>query len=144
MICTGCNASLPDGSAFCHLCGTKLQAAPAAAGAPPPRSAPPTPQRVTARTYTSTPSGRYTGASLVAGTLWVIGWIIAIGAIILGAVLASDYDPAFGEENAGAIRFGIFVGTSLAGWIYAVAILWMAYLLRLLADIERNTAGGRN
>ncbi len=158
MICSTCNASVPEGNLFCHLCGEKLPEVliPRQSGASPPsggagfsgqpgKGANPAIQGdVNTAVYRSaarSPNSRYTGASLVCGAILVIGWLIAIAAPILGIYLASDYDPGPFQENVGAIRIGIFVGTTLVGWLYAILTLWMGYVLRLLSDIEHNTVG---
>lgn len=151
MICTNCNATVPEGNAFCHLCGANISDRQQGSSLRERRLEKMDRIVERRRTQVSDPAAgvvstasRYSGASLVATTLWVIGWIIAVGGVILGAYLASEYEPEFDQENEGAIRFGIFVGTALAAWLYAVLVLWMAYALRLLSDIERNTAGGRS
>ena len=151
MICPSCKGMVEEDNAFCHLCGARLM--------DPPQNRSPSGhgldttggvaeqaqgRRPAPRPAGTSASSRYSGVSLVAGTLSFIGWMIAIAGVILGAYLASEYKPEYGEENAEAMRLGMFVGSALAGWLYAIVILWMGYVLRLLSDIERNTVGGRS
>jgi hypothetical protein len=63
-----------------------------------------------------------------------------ISAVAYSAAYDCDPGRQFGLsdpcENEGWIRFGIFVGLFLASWLTAVMVLWFAYVLRLLSDIE--------
>jgi hypothetical protein len=158
MICARCNAIVPDDSAFCHNCGARVESAvqPEGREEPHPRPQPtsrppgataartqPPPMAPAAAARPPRTGSRYAGASIVATTLSIIGWVVAVGGVIVGIILASEYEPGYGEENAGAIRFGLFIGTAIAAWIYACLILWAAYALRLLSDIEVEVRSGR-
>lgn len=187
MFCSDCGTRLPDGSIFCHGCGSKtdvgtqpVQRPPdperptqTAVATPPARPVftPPAPVRPAAVARQPArpvrqpvaprpvvrppvaagppqPSARYIGASLVAITLWVLGWLIAFLGIVAASAVAADSNPfevfegMDSSEGAGA-RIAVFMGTALAFWLVAVFILWGAYALRLLSDLEvRLRSGG--
>lgn len=172
MKCPTCGTEIPGDSTFCYSCGAKVEpvTAPPRAVADVPAFVRPATTADTARSErTSASSGagvraevghageagvsvrqapptttsRYAGASLVATTLWIIGWLIAIiGAIAaMGLAVSLDcsetldtFDCSEGEELG--LRLGIFIGGLIAAWLIAISVLWSAYVLRLLCDME--------
>lgn len=166
MNCQSCGVALPADSEFCHNCGAKVEAEaqPERGEEPQARPSAPPPPPSTARAAPVPPSAavgpgpppvgrsRYGGASLVAGTLWIIGWIVAVVGVIIAIAAAGGADCAevlgkdsgffaegecSGGEEAG-VRIGLFLGITLLAWLYAVIILWLSYTLRLVSDIEVN------
>jgi hypothetical protein len=91
------------------------------------------------RPLATTPRSRYAGASAVATTLWILGWLIAVVAFI-GAAYNVSTDPCKQYDICGDgeswFTMGSFFGTLIVGWLVAVSVLWAAYILRLLSDVE--------
>lgn len=142
MICTACNASVPEGNAFCHLCGTKLPEVmiPRQSGASPPSGGAGFSGQPRAVYRTTSAASRYFGSSVVAVFLAVIGWLIAVLTPIVAILAATaDGDGDGGGVSEGELRFYVFLAILIVGWLYASAFLWFNYSLRLLSDIERNT-----
>jgi len=84
------------------------------------------------------------GVALVSGTLSVLGWLIAIAGFFVAIRAATQKGEFLGTEIielSTAERLGIFFGTLILFWLFAVIVLWSAYVLRLLSDIERRLAG---
>jgi hypothetical protein len=69
--------------------------------------------------------------------MWLLGWLIVAAGVILGVGLTS-LQWLGDEELGGAERVGMFAGAVIISWLVAVGVLWSAYVLRLLADIERK------
>ncbi len=152
MFCLECGTQLSDDAVFCHNCGAKFAAetpaesreepdmGPRAAAESPARTRPtPTPRS------TQPPSpvvvqrklgSKYMGASMVATTLLVIGWLIAFLGIVGGFASASECRDIVGEECSAAGRMGVFLATVIIAWLAAVLVLWFAYVLQLLSDVE--------
>jgi hypothetical protein len=168
MFCSECGTQLPDDSTFCHNCGTKADVArqpvqrpqavesPAQAGAtmatarpaarPVPNSRPATRPPVVAGP--AQPAAKYVGASMVIATLWILGWLTAFLGIVGGFYNAAEVncpefmgDTCSGSDETGA-KVVIFIVTVLASWLMAVFILWGAYVLRLLSDMEIRLRSG--
>jgi hypothetical protein len=144
MQCPNCRAEIPDDSVFCHECGTKIESPPqppvASPGGPTSRAEPEaTPTR--AKTSPEAPRSRYAGVSLVSGTLWVLGWLIAIVGFILAVGMAGFIEEASDEDISGGEQLALFVSTLIVFWLIAVGVLWSAYVLRLLSDIEGRLSG---
>ena len=143
MYCLQCKTQIPDDSDFCHNCGANVesQRKPVPAASNEPRAVA---SRATRAVREAAPGERprskYVGASLVSGTLLLLGWLIAVAGVILGLGLTSLQD--LGDEEVGdAERVGMFLGAVIVCWLVAVGVLWSAYVLRLLSDIERRLGG---
>lgn len=163
MQCTNCGAAVAEDSLYCYSCGGKL-AEPAAIAAPlpPPEIAgvasqpaplptpappailvaPPNQPQATAPLPAS--SSAYGGAHLVFRFLWFLGWgtvvLSPIVGLVIGASLASDCRDSWVSECSQGDKTGIFIGTFIGcvivGWLVALGVLWLAYVLRLLSDVE--------
>lgn len=113
MNCVQCASPLPDGSAFCNLCGAAQSVDPAAKRAPEPLAAAPAPRPATPLApaapadereetlWTGRPSGKslalhwvvyvvYAGAMLYV----IYGWLMPENRLIEGALLAATALPA--------------------------------------------------
>jgi hypothetical protein len=85
----------------------------------------------------------------VVATLWILGWLTVFLGIVGGFYNAAEFncpefmeDTCSGDEETGA-KVIIFIATVLTSWLVAVLILWGAYVLRLLSDVEiRLRSGG--
>lgn len=152
MFCSECGAQVPDEAEFCHNCGAQI-AVPAEAPAPSPEptasaeAATGRAQIGRAQLAGRQPTARYAGASLVATTLWIIGWLIVLLGFVAAFAVAGSYEcgDVFGECGGGeemGIRIGLWIGTVLVAWLMAVEFLWAAYLLRLLSDVEARLRTG--
>ena len=79
---------------------------------------------------------KYIGAAFVAGSLLVIGWGILLLGLVSGFAAANQCRDVLGEKCNAGTRIGVFLGIVLVSWFVATGLLWAAYALRLLSDIE--------
>jgi hypothetical protein len=146
MFCSECGTQVPNEAEFCHNCGARV-VVPAEAPAPSPE---PTASAEAAAGRTQIgraqlaghqPTARYAGASLVATTLWIIGWLIVLVGLVAAFAVAGSYEcgdvfDECGKDEELGIRIGLWIGTVLISWLYAILFLWFSYVLRLLSDVE--------
>jgi hypothetical protein len=144
VLCSQCKAQIPEDSVFCPNCGARQETpVPAAAGPPSEASGGPVRVRSSSPTTPRAPSrSRHLGVALVSGSLWVLGWLLAIAGLFVAIGAATREE--FLIELSAAQRLGIFVGTLIVFWLLAVIVLWFAYVLRLLSNIERAVVGGES
>ena len=121
--CPECGAEYREGFAECSKCGVTLQAKQPDRRRPKPK--------VSGGKATRGPA-RATGGASTKAFLRLLGWILAILAVLGGGAL---YIQLGGPKADPAIRFGVVVGAALSGLVTAAVLLGMAEGLDLLEAI---------
>ncbi|MEX0801640.1 MAG: hypothetical protein WD379_10530 [Dehalococcoidia bacterium] len=84
---------------------------------------------------------KYLGSTWLANTLFVLGWVTLVGALIGGVVYAATFECGSFDsdcnETDGAVGM---IAILLVGFLYTILTWVLAYVLRLLIDVEMNTA----
>lgn len=85
---------------------------------------------------------RYRGATLVSLFFWWAGWIAGVlgtlGAIVAASANYCSSNLFNGSDCSGQseARIVMFFAVLLGSWFYACLMFWLAYMLRLQADME--------
>ena len=87
------------------------------------------------------PPEKYIASTWLANSLFVLGWLILGGAIIGGIVYGLTFECGSFEEDCSQVdAAAVMIAIWLGGLLYAV-LTWVAgFVLRLLIDLEMNTA----
>ena len=140
MICTACNAGVPEGNAFCHLCGAKLPevmssqqsaASPLPRGAAFSRQAGAVPRQVVIHQ-----PPRYAGSTILRWILFIAGSLIGGFGLAAGIAVAGEEETGLATAQGIAV-FYIF-GALLTWCLFGAVLLYLSQLQSALSRIEER------